>query len=109
MVAEDIFDTNPEELTYKTLKYKMKYITEFYSNILESYHNQEPEKLVDGVMNLMMVLSDLVAEAGINGEQAFMEVQRNSFIEQISGSPKKANHEGNTGNLKQVFEQKEIK
>lgn len=117
------FDTQP--VTDESILLRISLLMEELEETKQAYIQENPEELVDGLVDLIVVAAVTLAHLGVDGHKAWNEVHRANMTKKRGINPKRPNsggfdiykpegwqgpsHAGNHGKLKKLWYQNEHK
>lgn len=102
-IAEDIFkmhnkfrvpqwlDESSPSTRQGLMKLRMRMLTEEFAETMDAYLQSDPEEMIDGLIDLIVIATGTLDIAGVNVESAWNEVLRANVAKQVGIKPGRPN------------------
>ncbi len=88
--VHDWIEANPDKLD-KLLKLRMRMLTEEFSETMDAYLQSDPEELVDGLIDLVVIAIGTLDIVGVNPSEAWNQVKNANMSKEVGVKPGRAN------------------
>jgi hypothetical protein len=88
--VHDWIKANPDKLD-KLLKLRMRMLTEEFSETMDAYLQSDPEELVDGLIDLVVIAIGTLDIVGVDPSKAWNQVKNANMSKEVGVKPGRAN------------------
>ena len=88
--VHDWIEANPDKLN-DLLKLRMRMLTEEFSETMDAYLQSDPEELVDGLIDLVVIAIGTLDIAGVDPVQAWNQVHTANMSKEVGVKPGRPN------------------
>ena len=88
--VHDWIEANPDKLD-KLLKLRMRMLTEEFSETMDAYLQSDPEELVDGLIDLVVIAIGTLDIVGVDPSEAWNQVKNANMSKEVGVKPGRAN------------------
>ena len=88
--VHDWIEANPDKLD-KLLKLRIRMLTEEFSETMDAYLQSDPEELVDGLIDLVVIAIGTLDIVGVDPSKAWNQVKNANMSKEVGVKPGRAN------------------